>query len=261
MNRLQDKIAIITGAARGMGAATARAFVREGATVIVADLHESEGQALVEELGSAASFHRLDVSSESEWQAVVAAVMARHGRIDSLVNNAGVLHFSLIDQLTEKDLDRVIGVNLKGPLFGIKHVGRVMQAARKGAIVNISSIDGMLGANALAAYSASKWAVRGLTRTAALEYGPHGVRINSVHPGGIDTAMGNPRRLSGAERNAGYRSVPLQRIGEPEEVAAASLFLCSDEASYISGAEILVDGGWAAGHYHPTLPGAPAGIP
>lgn len=258
MNRLQDKIAIVTGAARGMGAATARLFAREGATVIVADVHEDAGQTLAKELGSAASFHRLDVSIEDEWQAVVAAVMARHGRIDALVNNAGVIHFGLIEHLTEKDLDRVLGVNLKGPLLGIKHVGRLMKAARKGAVVNISSIDGTRGSNALAAYCASKWAVRGLTRTAALEYGPHGVRINSVHPGGIDTAMGNPQQLRGDERNADYRGVPLQRIGEPGEVAAASLFLCSDEASYISGAELSVDGGWAAGCYHPMLPGAPA---
>jgi 3alpha(or 20beta)-hydroxysteroid dehydrogenase len=257
VNRLQNKIAIITGAAHGMGAATARLFAREGATVVVADVHERDGQALADELGGAATFHRLDVSNEREWQEVVADVTARHGRIDALVNNAGVVHFGLIDQLTEPDLDRVLGVNLKGPLFGIKHVARVMKSARKGAIVNISSVDGTRGANALSAYSASKWAIRGLTRTAALEYGPLGIRINSVHPGGIDTAMGNPQRLRGAERNADYRLVPLQRIGEPEEVAAASLFLCSDEASYICGAELLVDGGWAAGHYHPMLPGAP----
>lgn len=257
MNRLHDKICIITGAARGMGAATARLFAREGATVIVADVHESEGHLIANEIGGAASFHRLDVSIESEWQQLVAAVIERHGRIDALVNNAGIVHFSLIDQLTEQDLDRVLGVNLKGPLFGVKHVGRVMKAACKGAIVNISSVDGTRGANALVAYSASKWAVRGITRTAALEYGPHGVRINSVHPGGVDTAMGNPLQLRGNERNADYRLVPLQRIGEPEEVAAASLFLCSDEASYITGAELLVDGGWAAGHYHAMLPGAP----
>jgi 3alpha(or 20beta)-hydroxysteroid dehydrogenase len=258
VNRVHDKIAIITGAAHGMGAATARMFAREGATVIVADVHESDGQSVANALGGGASFHRLNVSIESEWQELVAEVVARHGRIDALVNNAGIVHFGLIDQLTEQDLDRVLGVNLKGPLFGVKHVGRVMKAARKGAIVNISSVDGTRGANALSAYSASKWAVRGITRTAALEYGPHGVRINSVHPGGIDTAMGNPLQLRGDERNADYRLVPLQRIGEPEEVAAASLFLCSDEASYISGAELLVDGGWAAGHYHPMLPGAPS---
>jgi 3alpha(or 20beta)-hydroxysteroid dehydrogenase len=258
VNRIQGKVAIITGAARGMGAATAHMFAREGATVIAADVHESDGQIVAKELGGSSSFHRLDVSIEREWQELVTTVMARHGRIDALVNNAGIVHFCLIDHLTEKDFDRVLGVNVKGPLFGIKHVGAVMKAARKGAIVNISSVDGTRGANALAAYSASKWAVRGLTKTAALEYGPHGVRINSVHPGGIDTAMGNPRQLRGHELNADYRAVPLQRIGEPEEVAATSLFLCSDEASYISGAEILVDGGWGAGVYHPMLPGAPA---
>jgi 3alpha(or 20beta)-hydroxysteroid dehydrogenase len=175
------------------------------------------------------------------------------------VNNAGVLHFSDIENVSERDLDRVLAVNLKGPLFGIKHVGRVMKAARKGAIVNVSSVDGLRGVNALGAYSASKWAVRGLTKTAALEYGPHGVRINSIHPGGIDTTMGNPQGLKGPDRNLDYGRVPLQRIGEPEEVAAASLFLCSDESSYITGAELSVDGGWAAGYYHFSLPGAPPG--
>lgn len=243
-----------------MGAATSRLFVQEGATVIIADLSDSGGQALAADLGDAASFHPLNVSVESQWQTLAVHVMERYGRIDALVNNAGVLHFCLIENLTEQDLDRVLGVNVKGTLFGIKHIGGLMKRAHKGAIVNVSSIDGMRGANAVGAYVASKWAVRGLTRTAALEYGPHGVRINSVHPGGIDTQMGNPQQLRGEVRNADYRRVPLQRIGEPEEVAAATLFLCSDEASYVSGAELLVDGGWGAGHYHAMLPGAPAGL-
>jgi 3alpha(or 20beta)-hydroxysteroid dehydrogenase len=260
MSRLRDKVAIITGAARGMGAATSRLFWREDATVIIADLPDSPGEALARELGGAAQFHPLNVAREAQWEKLVANVMQQHGRIDALVNNAGVLHFSDIDHLLEADLDRVLSVNVKGPLFGIKHVGRVMKAARRGAIVNISSIDGMRGANALAAYSSSKWAIRGLTRSAALEYGPHGVRVNSVHPGGIDTGMGNPQGLQGEQRNAGYERVPLQRIGEPNEVAAASLFLCSDEASYISGAEILVDGGWAAGWYHTGLPASPPSL-
>ncbi len=259
MNRLQDKIAIVTGAARGMGAATARLFAREGATVIVADLPSSDGAKLAAELGSA-SFQPLNVAIEAEWEKLTAAVIGRHGRIDALVNNAGILHFCAIEHLTEADLDRVLAVNLKGSFFGMKHVGGVMKTARRGAIVNISSIDGTRGANGVSAYIASKWAVRGLTKAAALEFGPHGVRVNSVHPGGIDTSMGNPRQLRGEERNADYERVPLQRIGEPEEVAAASLFLCSDEASYINGAELLVDGGWAAGCYHAMLPGAPAGL-
>lgn len=259
MDRLHEKITIITGGARGMGAATTRLFAREGATVIIADLPGNGGDALAAELGPRASFHALDVSREAQWEELVAHVAARHGRIDALVNNAGVLHFCEIDRLSEQDFDRVLAVNVKGVMFGIKHVGRLMRGARKGAIVNISSIDGMRGVNALGAYVASKWAIRGLTKVAALEYGPHGVRINSVHPGGIDTAMGNPQGLKGAARNADYRLVPLQRIGEPEEVAAASLFLCSEEASYMCGAELTVDGGWTAGHYYTMLPGAPAG--
>lgn len=257
MSRLQNKVAIVTGGARGMGAATSRLFVREGATVVIADLPNSGGEALAAELGGAASFHALNVALEAQWQALVDSVMKQHGRIDALVNNAGVLHMATIEQLTEPDIDRVLNVNIKGPLFGIKHVGRVMKAARKGAIVNISSIDGMRGANALAIYSTSKWAVRGLTKTAALEYGLHGVRVNSVHPGGVDTVMGNPMQKKGAERDADYGMVPLQRIGQPEEIAAASAFLCSDDASYISGAELLVDGGWQAGFYHRMLPGSP----
>lgn len=240
-----------------MGAATARLFAREGATVIVADLPGSGGEALVAQIGAAAAFHPLNVTSEAQWESLVSTVVGRHARIDALVNNAGIVHFGSIDSLTEQDIDRVFGVNIKGALFGIKHVGRVMKAAGKGAIVNISSIDGFRSANALGAYSASKWAIRGLTRTAALEYGPHGVRVNSVHPGGVNTVMGNPRQLSGKELNADYAGIPLQRIGEPEEIASASLFLCSDEASYISAAELLVDGGWSAGVYHMSLPGAP----
>ena len=151
-------------------------------------------------------------------------------------------------------------VNVKGPLLGLKHVGGAMISAGRGAIVNISSVDGLRGVNFVGLYSASKWAVRGLTKTAALEFGHHGVRVNSVHPGGVDTVMGNPKGQQGAERNEGYERVPLQRIGEPVEIAAASLFLCSDEASYITGAEIAVDGGWAAGYYHDFLPGAPAAL-
>jgi 3alpha(or 20beta)-hydroxysteroid dehydrogenase len=260
MGRMQDKIAIITGGARGMGAATVRLFVQEGAKVIVADMLEAEGNALAADLGNNALFIRHNVSDEASWEAVVALAMDRFGRIDALVNNAGVLGFGLIEDATAAEFDRVYGVNVKGPLLGMKYVGKVMKAQGKGAIVNISSLDGLRGANALGVYSSSKWALRGLTKTAALEYGPLGVRVNSVHPGGVDTQMGNPQGQSGAEMNANYGRVPLQRIGEPQEVAAASLFLCSDEASYITGAELAVDGGWSAGYYHSYMPGAPASI-
>ncbi len=258
MGRLQSKTAIITGGARGMGAATARLFAIEGATVVIADMLESEGQALAAEIGGNCTFRKHNVANESQWEALVNEVVNRFGRIDALVNNAGVVSFGQIEDCTAQEFDRVFGVNVKGPLLGIKYVGKTMKAAGKGAIVNISSVDGLRGVNSLGVYSSSKWAVRGLTKTAALEYGPHGVRVNSVHPGGVDTVMGNPQGQTGAARNGGYERVPLQRIGEPSEVAAASLFLCSDEASYITGAELAVDGGWAAGYYHSFLPGAPA---
>ena len=257
---MQDKVAIITGGARGMGEATCRLFAREGAIVIVADVLEAEGEALAASIGDTASFARLNVADEQNWAALVDSVMARHGRIDALVNNAGVAAFATLEELQAADIDRVLSINVKGPMLGLKHVGRVMRQAGRGAIVNISSIDGFRGANSLGLYSSSKWAVRGLTKTAALEFGPHGVRVNSVHPGGVDTVMGNPQGQQGDERHGSYGRVPLQRIGEPQEVAAASLFLCSDEASYVSGAELAVDGGWAAGYYHPYLPGAPTGL-
>ncbi|MCP3735873.1 glucose 1-dehydrogenase [Sphingomonas sp. RP10(2022)] len=258
--RLEGKVAIVTGGARGMGAATVRAFVAEGASVVIADRLVDHGTALAEELGSAASFVSLDVTQEASWEALVRAVESQHGRADALVNNAGVVAFGPIEAIDPADIDRVFAVNVKGPLLGMKHVGNLMRAARRGSIVNISSVDGLRGANALSIYSSSKWAIRGLTKTAALEFGPHGVRVNSVHPGGVDTHMGNPQQQQGAERNWSYTRVPLQRIGEPHEVAMATLFLCSDEASYVTGAELAVDGGWAAGYYHHYMPGAPASL-
>lgn len=257
MDRLKDRVAIITGGARGMGASTTRRFAAEGAKVVIADLAEAEGQALAAEIGDNAIFHPLNVSIATDWQGLVDTVLARWGRIDALVNNAGIVHFADLDNLTEADMDRVYSVNVKGTLFGLQHVGRVMKAAGKGAIVNVSSIDGLRGSNGVAAYVTSKWAVRGLSKAAALEYGHHGVRVNSIHPGGVNTSMGNPMGFTGPEKNFGYHTVPLQRIGEPDEVAAASLFLCSDEASYIAGAELAVDGGWSAGFYHMALQGAP----
>jgi 3alpha(or 20beta)-hydroxysteroid dehydrogenase len=260
MARLDGRIGIITGGARGMGAATARAFAREGAVVTIADLLDAEGEALAADLGGEARYVRLDVSSEASWQALVTDVTARHGRIDALVNNAGVVGFGPLIDAEAGDFDRIFAVNVKGAFLGMKHVGRVMREAKRGAIVNISSVDGFRGVNSVGLYSASKWAVRGITKSAAMEFGPHGVRVNSVHPGGVDTAMGNPQGQQGAERNWSYNRVPLQRIGEPDEIAAASLFLCSDEASYIAGAELAVDGGWAAGYYHSYLPEAPESL-
>ncbi|MDA8483154.1 glucose 1-dehydrogenase [Pseudomonas resinovorans] len=257
MQRLANKIAIITGGARGMGAHTSRLFVEQGATVVIADLLEDEGRALAAELGEAASFRRLDVSKEDGWQQLIHETVERYGRIDVLVNNAAVLVFGAIEELTQAQFERALSVNLTGTFLGIRSVAPIMREQRAGAIVNISSVDGLRGVNALAAYVSSKWGVRGLTKVAALELGPHGVRVNSVHPGGVDTVMSNPTGASRDELAPQYRTVPQQRIGAPEEIARATLFLASDEASYCNGSELSVDGGVAAGSYYPGLPGSP----
>ena len=257
MARLKDKVAIITGGARGMGAATVRLFAAEGAQVVAADVLDDDGRKLAQELKGKVAFEHLDVTSEDAWQAVVDRTLAAHGRIDVLVNNAGVLLFQTIADTKRADFERVINVNLLGTFLGVKLVGAHMVARGRGSIVNISSADGMKGANGLGAYCASKWGIRGLTRVAAMEYGHKGVRVNSIHPGGIDTAMGNPYGEPKTEVNKRYAMVPLQRVGDPLEVANTSLFLASDESSYLCGAEIAVDGGMLTGQYYVGFPGAP----
>jgi 3alpha(or 20beta)-hydroxysteroid dehydrogenase len=190
----------------------------------------------------------------------VAAVEADFGPVDVLVNNAGILVFSPFLETAEADFDRVIRVNLKGTFLGIKAVGAGMAARGKGSIVNISSVEGFRGANGVTAYAASKWGVRGLTRVAAMELSPKGVRVNSVHPGGIDTLMGNPMGAPRTDLNRIYigpGGVPAQRVGAPEEVANVSLFLASDESSYVMGTELVADGGMICGAYHAGMPGAP----
>ena len=257
MKRLQGKVAIITGGARGMGAATVRLFVAEGAKVLIADVLDAEGAALAKELGADALFVHHDVTDEASWNAVVAKAKSAFGGIDVLVNNAGVLLFKTIQATEKAEFERVIGINLVGTYLGTRIVGAELIAKGKGSIVNISSVDGMKAANSLGAYCASKWAVRGFTKVAAMEYGHKGVRVNSVHPGGVDTAMGNPYAEPKADVNKRYTMVPMQRVGEPDEVARTSLFLASDEASYLCGAEIAVDGGMLTGQYYVGFPGAP----
>lgn len=260
MNRLADKVAIITGAAQGMGAATARLFAAEGAKVVLCDVIEDKGQALAAEIGDAAIFQKLDVRSDGEWEAAVAAAIQHFGKLDILVNNAAVVHFSPIEAMPAEDIERVLAINVMGTMLGAKYASRAMMKVGRGVIVNISSVDGLRGCNGLSAYTASKWAVRGLSKSLALELGPRGIRVCTVHPGGVNTQMGNPGSLTGDALNVGYERVPLQRIGEPEEIARATLFIASDEASYISGAELAVDGGWSAGYYQTMLPGAPASL-
>lgn len=257
MARLVGKIAIITGGARGMGAETARLFVQEGATVIIADVLDEAGEALAAELGEAASFRHLDVSDETSWDGLVKDTLTRFGRVDILVNNAAVVMFGTIASLSKSDFERAISVNLTGTFLGIQAISPAMKAQRAGSIVNISSVDGLRGVNALAAYVSSKWGVRGLTKVAALELGLHGIRVNSVHPGGVNTAMSNPENRPVDEINEAYRHVPLQRVGNPEEIARATLFLASDDSSYCNGSELAVDGGMAAGTYYAGIPGSP----
>lgn len=263
MSRFTGKVAIITGAAQGMGEATARLFAAEGARVVITDVREEQGQALAATINDsgardAAVFHKLDVSDEAEWAAVVAFAVEKFGGVDVLVNNAGMLQFSSVEGLDVDATRMLLNVNLLGPMMGAKHVTPVMKAAGKGVIVNISSVDGLRGVNGLSAYTASKWGLRGLTKTQALELGPSGIRVCSVHPGGVDTVLGNPYGRSGDELQASYQDVPLRRIGLPEEVARVTAFVASDDASYMNGAELAVDGGWSAGTYYPGLPGSPA---
>ena len=257
MARLDGKVAIITGGARGMGGATSRLFAAEGAKVVIADVLDQEGAALAQELKGSAIFQHHDVTDEASWSSVVAKAIATFGKVDILVNNAGILLFKTLLETSKADYERVLGVNLMGAFLGIKAVAPHMIERGRGSIINVSSTDGMKGANGLGAYSSSKWGLRGLTRVAAMELGHKGVRVNSIHPGGIDTAMGNPYGEAREEVNKRYTFVPLQRVGEPVEAARTSLFLASDDSSYVCGSEIAVDGGMLTGTYYVGFPGAP----
>jgi 3alpha(or 20beta)-hydroxysteroid dehydrogenase len=257
MSRLDGKVAIITGGARGMGAATSRLFAAEGAKLLIADVLDQEGTALAGQLKGSAIFQHHDVSDEASWSSVLAKALATFGKVDILVNNAGVLLFKTLLDTSKADYERVLGINLMGAFLGIKAVAPHMIERGSGSIVNVSSVDGMKGANGLGAYSSSKWGLRGLTRVAAMELGHKGVRVNSIHPGGIDTAMGNPYAESRSEVNKRYTMVPMQRVGDPIEAARTSLFLASDDSSYLCGAEIAVDGGMLTGQYYVGFPGAP----
>ncbi|OJW28916.1 MAG: cyclopentanol dehydrogenase [Rhodospirillales bacterium 69-11] len=248
--RLADKVAIISGAASGMGAATARRFAREGARVVVADLLEDEGRAVVAEIekaGGTAMFQRLDVTEEASWAACVAAAVGAYGRLDILVNNAGISGSAVNDLLESGIWDRVMTVNANGVFYGTKYAVEQMRKNGGGSIVNLSSISGVVGQSMVhMAYNASKGAVRTMTKSTAVQFGAERIRCNSVHPG-----LMPPMRTSGATADPTVRakmlkSVPLGRTGEAEEVANAILFLASDEASYVTGAELYVDGGYLA---------------
>ena len=247
MGFLDDKVAIITGAARGQGAAAAARFVEEGARVIIADVADDLGKELAEQLGGAAVYRHLDVSVEQEWDTLVGEVMQTHGKLDVLVNNAGVLHFSALPDTTLADYERVIRINQIGTFLGLRAASRVMGAG--GSIVNVSSVEGMAGMPYVVAYTASKFAIRGMTKVAALELGLRGIRVNSVHPGMIDTKMVQDA-IGGHEVDVTpvTRKLALQRVGRPEEIAELVLFLASDRSSYSTGSEFVADGGSLATH-------------
>ncbi len=256
MGRLEGKVAIVTGAASGMGAEEARLFAAEGARVVIADLSDAAGETLAKQIGAAAVFAHLDVTQEAQWQRLVADTAQRFGRLDVLVNNAGTVHTAPLEEMSLEQWNRVIAVNQTGVFLGMKHAVKPMAAAGGGSIINISSIDGMVGMNSVIGYVASKFAVRGMTKTAALELARRGIRVNSIHPGYIDTPMANPvsePRPTTLERYAMTR-VPLGRMARPREVANLALFLASDESSYCTGSEFVVDGGVIAGENVPMRP-------
>ena len=252
MGRLDGKVAIVTGASRGQGEAEARLFVEEGARVVLGDVLDDEGEAVAKELGDAARYVHLDVRSESDWSRAVAAATA-FGPLGVLINNAAVTHFSAIVDTRVEDFERVVAVNQTGTFLGMRAVIEPMKAAGGGSIVNVSSIDGLQAKNGLVAYASTKWAIRGMTKVAALELGRFGIRVNSLHPGGVDTVMGNPTRDPNVDKF--YARIPLQRAGRPIDMARLALFLASDECSYSTGSEFVADGGWGAGEILRALPG------
>jgi len=248
--RLAGKVALITGGASGMGQSEATIFAREGASVVVADLLEFEGRQVVEKIaasGGQARFVKLDVSNEDEWQAAVRAAVAAFGKLDILVNNAGISGTFDPDTTSTSAWDKLMDVNAKGVFLGMKHAVPAMREAGGGAIVNISSISGFVGQDRLhMGYNASKGAVRIMTKSGAVQFAQHGIRVNSVHPGIMPPMKTSKLSADPAWREKSLRFVPLKREGRVEEVANAVLFLASDEASYITGTELVVDGGYLA---------------
>jgi 3alpha(or 20beta)-hydroxysteroid dehydrogenase len=243
MNRLDGRIVIVTGGARGMGAAHTRALIAEGAKVVIADVLDDAGQALAAELGDVAAFVHLDVTDPDSWSAAVEAATAAFGTPDVLVNNAGIADMVPLEQTTLESWNRILAVNLTGVFLGMQAVVPGMKQLGRGSIVNISSVEGLRGSAFLHAYVASKFAVRGITKSVAVEVARSGIRVNSIHPGFIRTPM--TETLDETKQQ-----IPLRRGAEPEEVSHLVVYLASDESGYSTGAEFVVDGGMTAAIPH-----------
>jgi len=240
--RLDGKVALVSGGSRGMGAATVRQFHAEGASVVAADVLDDDGKALADHLGDRVRFVHLDVTSEEQWQAAVEQTEREFGKLNVLVNNAGILKFNAIADTPLDEFRQVVDVNLVGVFLGMKAGIPALKRAGGGSIVNLSSTEGLGATVFCGAYTASKFGVRGITKVAALEYGGDGIRCNSVHPGGIDTPM-TRAVMDETGRKYVASKVPLKRMGTPEDVANVVTFLASDESSYCNGGEFVVDGG------------------
>ena len=247
--RLQGKVAIITGAARGQGAEEARMFAKEGAKVVLADVTDQEGTAVaaeIAEMGGDALYVHLDVTNEDEWDAAVQSAVASFGKLDILVNNAGIWRRGHVLETSSDQWDDIMDVNAKGVFLGTKAAIPEMRKAGGGSIVNISSTAGLVGSKTSAAYSASKGAVRIFTKSTAVQYAAEGIRANSIHPGPIDTDMGDQVWPDAASKVASVTRTALNRMGTPEDIAYGALYLASDESSFVTGSELVIDGGVTA---------------
>ena len=247
--RLEGKVALITGGARGQGAAEARMFASEGAKVVIADILDGEGEKLaaaIGESGGDAMFVHLDVTSEDQWRNAITATVLRFGKLDVLVNNAAVWRRGRVEETTGEHWDSVMEVNAKGVFLGTKLAIPEMRKAGGGSIINISSVAGLVGSLTSSAYSASKGAVRLLTKSTAIQYAAEGIRANSIHPGAIDTAMGEQVWPNAETRDEVVARTPVGRMGVPEDIAYGALFLASDESSFVTGSELVIDGGMSA---------------
>jgi 3alpha(or 20beta)-hydroxysteroid dehydrogenase len=244
MNRLTDKVALISGAGRGLGAEFARELAAEGASVVIGDVLDEDGRQLAAEIGPSARYVHLDVRDYDQWSSAVDVVEQTFGRLDILINNAGVVRNAPIDVHSPEDWNLVIDVNLTGSFYGIRSAAAALKASGRGSIINISSDAGLQGYGGITGYNASKFGLRGLTKSAALDLGPYNVRVNTVHPGLIRTPL-----LQGMEFPQDH--VALHRMGEMSEIAKLVVYLASDEASFSTGAEFIADGGESAGLAHP----------